>query len=71
MSAPDENPREVGRESQTHTPRSQSRVLIGPLDDGFLSNHSVRRKLLSDNVIRIDEIVRVACQSMDSRGECS
>ena len=42
MSAPEK----VGQESQKHTPRSQSCILIGPLDDGLLGNHSVRRKLL-------------------------
>jgi hypothetical protein len=58
-------------ENQTHTPRSQSRVLVSPLDDGLLGDYSVRRELLSDDVIRIDEIVRVACQRVDSRGESS
>ena len=67
MSAPDG----VGREGQTHTPRSQSRVLICPLDDGLLSDHSVRRKLLSDDVIWIDEIVRVAYHGISGRGESS
>lgn len=64
-------PQGAGQKDKTRTPRSHSRVLISPPNDDLLSNHSVRRELLSDNVIRIDENVRVACQRVDGRGEDS
>jgi len=46
-------------------------MLVGPPDDGLLSNDGVRREPFLDNVIRIDEIIRVACQRVDGRGEDS
>ena len=56
---------------QTRTPRSQCRVLISPLDDGLLGDDGVRGELLSNDVIRVDEIVRVACQRVNGRRENS
>ena len=57
--------------SQIRTPRSQSRILVSPLDDGPLGNYGVRGKLLCDDVIRVDKIVSVARQRVDSGGEGS
>ena len=51
----------VGAGQERRTPRSQSRVLISPLNDGVLSNHRVCGERPPNNVIRIDEIVGVAC----------
>lgn len=65
---PQDNPVKADEGGGARTPRSESRILISPPNDCPLSDSSVRRELLSDDVVRVDEVVCVVCQRVDGCG---